>query len=406
MSGAPENVTGLVDHLFRRQAGQMAAALVRAFGPRHLDLAEDVVHEALVKALEIWPFQGVPPNPAAWLMTVARNRAIDRMRRDARVVDSTPEQVANALDPGRAQGPFSDDQLAMMFLCCHPALARDARLALTLKVVCGFSVREIAAAFLAEEAAIAQRIVRAKRQIREQGIALEMPPERELVERLESVLEAVYLLFNEGYSGVRQDVAEEAIWLAGSLCANPLTARPETHALAALLLFHSARLGSRRDEAGDLVAFEHQDRSRWDHGRIARAHRHLERAMGGDRLSNYHLEAGIAAEYTAASIDWNFIIENYDLLYRRTGSPVVGLNRAIAITHRDGAAAGLAALDAVRDHPALAGYMLLPAALGWMWRTLGHRDRAAAYWREALTRRCSDAERRFVEKQLAALESA
>ena len=255
----------LVDHLFRRQAGQMVSTLTRIFGARHLELAEEVVQDALIRALELWPFCGIPENPAGWLMQVAKNKALDAIRREARL-EPAPEGIEDlATVEGLPSG--EDDELAMIFLCCHPALPREAQVALTLKTVGGFSVGEIARAFLAQETTIAQRLVRAKRQIREQAIRFELPGTAELRERLDAVLEVLYLMFNEGYSAhagealVRADICEEAIRLTGLMSVHRAGDAPRTHALLALMLLQQARSAARTNSDGDLWLLRDQDRS-------------------------------------------------------------------------------------------------------------------------------------------------
>jgi RNA polymerase sigma-70 factor (ECF subfamily) len=412
--------TELVDHLFRRQAGRMVSTLTRVFGPRHMGLAEDVVQDALVKALEQWPHRGVPENPAAWLIEVARHRALDVLRRRS-VLAAKVEELARAFSSTRSSAHSSvgsathqaaeamDDQLAMMFLCCHPRVPRDARLALTLKTVCGFGTGEIARAFLIQKTAAAQRIVRAKRSIREHNLSFSLPEAGQLAERLDSVLQTLYLMFNEGYSSageqlLRQDLCEESIRLAGLVADHSATTAPHCHALLALFLLQSARSAARVDPAGDLFLLCDQDRSQWDRGRISEGLRRLEKSASGDRMTEYHLEAGIAAAHATASdfaaTDWVYIAHLYDQLYAMNPSPVVALNRAVAIARSQGVPAGLRAVAAVAGHPALARYHLLPATLGMLWREAGDPEKAASYFQRAMECECSAPERRFLERQL------
>jgi len=396
----------LVDHLFRRQAGLMVSTLTRILGPRHLSLAEDVVQEALVKALQQWPHSGVPSNPSAWLIQVARNRALDVLRRQASFAAKTPE-IARAVSQPPSPAEEVDDQLAMMFLCCHPRIPRDARVALTLKTVGGFGTGEIARAFLIQETTAAQRIVRAKRLIRELDLSLEL--EGLPRERLDSVLEALYLMFNEGYSGAGE-FCEEAIRLARLLAHHPATRAPHVDALLALFLLQAARGSARIDAQGGLLLLAGQDRSLWDAARLSEGLRHLERAASGDSLTAYHLEAGIAAAHATApdfaATDWDYIAGQYDQLYAVNPSPVIALNRAVALSRCQGPAAGLRAVEAIENHPALERYHLLPATLGRLWQELGDREKAALYLQKALACECPAPERRFLERQLAELESA
>ena len=401
-----------VDHLFRHQSGRMVSTLTRIFGPRRLDLAEEVVQDALLKALELWPFEGIPANPSAWLIQVAKNRALDAIRREASLAEKLPDLARAFPDQTMPEihPEFDDDQLSMMFLCCHPSLASELRVALTLKTVAGFSVREIARAFLAEEATIAQRLVRGKRQIREQRIDFEMPSGLELRPRLDSVLEVLYLLFNEGYSAhqgeslLRADLCDEGIRLARLLSTHPASDLPKTHALLALLLLHASRLPARVNAAGDLFLLRDQDRSLWNRELILEGLRELHRSAEGKELTPYHLQAGIAAQHALAptydATDWEDITEQYDQLYQIDPSPIVALNRAIALSRWKGPKAGLAALTQIEHHPALAHYHLLPAALGELSSELGMQDKAAQYYKSALECSCTEPERRLLQKRL------
>jgi RNA polymerase sigma-70 factor (ECF subfamily) len=401
-----------VDHLFRHQSGRLVSTLTRIFGPHRLDLAEEVVQDALLKALEVWPFQGIPANPSAWLIQVAKNRALDLIRRETSLAEKIPD-LARAFPEQTMPSSFNefdDDQLSMMFLCCHSSLACELRVALTLKTVAGFGVREIARAFLAPEATIAQRLVRGKRQIREERIDFEMPSGQELRARLDSVLEVLYLLFNEGYSAhdgeslLRADLCDEAIRLARVLALHPASDLPKTHALLALLLLHSSRLPARVNAEGDLFLLRDQDRSLWNRELIAEGLRELDKSAEGDELTSYHLQAGIAAQHALASsydaTDWEDIAEQYEQLYQIDSNPVVALNRAIALSRWKGPEAGLAALAQIEHHPALARYHLLPATLGELSNELGQQEKAAAYYKAALECVCTGPERRLLQKRL------
>jgi RNA polymerase sigma-70 factor, ECF subfamily len=427
-AGGAGGVGELVDHLFRHSAGQMVATLTRMLGPQNLSLAEEVVQDALVRAIEIWPHRGVPENPRGWLMQVARNRALDCLRRDATrarkagVLAAEPvnapasmalitlDTPANPLDP-EASG--ADDTLVMILMCCHPALAREAQVTLTLKTVGGFSVDEIARAFLLRPAAVAQRLVRAKRLLRERRIAFELPA-RGLGARIGSALETMYLMFNEGYAAtagddlVRSDLCGEAVRLATILADHPATSLPEVHALLALMLFQASRLPARCDAEGALVLLADQDRRRWDRALIGRALGHLERCAAGERATAYHLEAGIAACHAMAAsyaaTDWAQILALYDDRLALAPSPVVVLNRAVALSMVQGPRAGIAALAEVADDPHLRGYYLLPATLADLWLRCGDRQTAAAHYRRALELPCNEPERRFLLRRLAACE--
>jgi len=409
----------LVEHLFRRQAGQMVARLTRTLGPRHLGVAEDAVQDALITALQQWPFRGVPDQPEAWLYQVARNRALDRLRHAKMAASKEPaltrEQPDSAPPPTDALlrdelPPVDDDQLGLLFLTCHPALTAEARVALALKLVGGFSVGEIARAFLAQESTIAQRLVRAKRTLRDRDVGFGMPAPAELAARLDSVLESLYLMFNEGYAAtsgqalVRDDVAGEAIRLTALVTARPAPDAPNAWALLALMLLHAARFPARIDSDGTLFLLRDQDRRKWDRGAIAAGMRALDRAASGDRVSAFHLEAGIAACHAVApswdATDWPRILAHYDDLLALTGSPVVAMNRAIAVSRVDGPLAGLAVLEGMAGRDALARYPLLPAVGAELWREAGDPARAAACYRQALTLARSTPEQRWLSSRL------
>jgi RNA polymerase sigma factor (sigma-70 family) len=397
------DVPQLVGHLFRREAGRIVATLTRILGVKNLALAEDVVQEALLRALQLWPFEGVPANPAAWLTQVAKNRALDRLRRETSLAGKLGAITQLTAEQPPLE-PFDDDEVAMLFLCAHPALATEARLALTLKLGGGFGVQEIARALLSEESAIAQRLVRAKRQIRDEALTFEMPGDREMPARLESVLSVLYLIFNEGYGALREDLCEEAIRMARLIAGHFVTAQPPAHALLALFLLHSSRFAARLDPTGALLLLDDQDRTKWDRRRINEGLIFLDRSATGDAVTPYHLEAGIAAVHAispdASSTDWNHIIELYDQLYERKPSPVVALNRAVAIARSYGPRAGIDEIEKLRSHPVLEKYYLTHAALGALWRELTDEDKAASHFRQALACSCSEVERQFLEQRL------
>ena len=416
-------IDSLIEHLFRQQASQMVATLTRALGGGHLALAEEAVQDAMVTALQQWPFRGVPDDPAAWLFRVARNRALDRLRHQRVVADkevvvreSYQERAsavpAEALLEGEMP-PLDDDQLGMMFLTCHPAIPRESRVALTLKLVGGFGVGEIARAFLAHESAIQQRLVRAKRVLRDHDVAFGTPSAEELASRLDSVLESLYLMFNEGYAAtagdtlLREDIAGEAVRLTALVTNHPATSTPRAWALRALILLHVARFAARVSSEGDLFLIRDQDRTKWDGVLLRDGLEALARAASGEDVSQYHLEAEIAACHAVArnwqDTDWPRILECYTALSALTGSPIVILNAAIARSRVDGPRAAIAQIEQVAAHPALATYHLLPAVLAELWREAGDTDRAAAYYRDALALVRSAPERRFLATQLDAV---
>jgi RNA polymerase sigma-70 factor (ECF subfamily) len=413
----PDRIEAQVDHLFRHSAGQMVATLTRIFGTAHLALAEEVVQDALVTALQQWRLGGLPDNPAGWLFQVARNRALDHVRRESTLHQKTSEierslRDASEIAPGDAGFAHepADDQLQMMLMCCHQAIPEEARIALTLKTVGGFSVEEIARAFLAKPEATAQRIVRAKRLIRDQRIPMELPSRDALPGRLDSLLRALYLMFNEGYSAcggdelVRIDVCAEAIRLARLVAGHRVTGSPAAHALLSLMLLQAARLPARLDAAGQLATLEEQDRSLWNQSMIREGLHHLDRSASGDVLTAFHLEAGIAASHATAtaftSTDWEGVIEQYDALLRLHSSPVVALNRAIAVAMARGPQAGIDAAQAVASHTLLRDYLPLSATLGELWLRNGDAARAAEYFARALDLPGNLPEKRFLLRKL------
>jgi len=419
---ADQQVHQLVEHLFRHHAGQMLATLTHLFGLEHLELVEEVVQESLLLALRQWPFQGIPDHPRAWLIQAARNKALDVLRRRSTLRRIEPEllerlqqrqQQAELADPPES-GELEDEQLAMIFVCCDPALADEARVALTLKTVSGFSVAEIARAFLVEEATIAQRLVRAKRRIRDEGLRLALPSPAEIPSRLDSVMQVLYLLFNEGYGAhggedlVRGELCTEAIRLVQLLALRPDTGLPKVHALLALLFFQAARLETRQDSAGNLLLLEEQDRSQWDQALLMRGLHQLELAAVGDDLSEYHLQAAIASMHVTspsfAETDWPRLVELYDLLFALAPSPVVALNRAIALSMVSGPAAALESLDELSLEPALKNYHLLPAVRADLLRRLGRLPEAATCYQLAIASPCTGPERRFLQRRLHELQ--
>jgi RNA polymerase sigma-70 factor (ECF subfamily) len=419
---APDDAPAqLVGSLFRHESGRLLSSLVRLLGVANLELAEDVVQDTLCRALETWKFGRVPENPSGWLMRVARNRALDVIRRERNVRRFAPEvgrlldsewTLAPTVDAILGEGSIPDAELRMMFSCCHPRLRPETQVALILKVLCGFSVGEIARAFLTGEAAIEKRLVRARAAVKSSGALYEVSGEARIRERLGAVHAAVYLLFNEGYHGshperaVRQELCNEALRLGALLAAHPATGTPSTFALMALLCMNAARLPARLDDRGSLVLLEAQDRSRWDARLIEEGFAWLDRSAAGDALDpSYHLEAAIAACHAAApdfaSTDWRTIVHFYDLLLAASPSPVVALNRAIALGQAEGPERGLEAIAAI-DAAALAGYPFADAAAGDLHRRAGHLAEAEACFRRALAAARNPSESRLLEEKIAA----
>lgn len=413
----PQETSRVVEHLFRRESGKMVATLTRIFGLEHLGLAEDVVQEALARALRTWPYHGLPDNPAAWIMRASRNLALDVVRRgkvfrtkEAEIVRLMERDSLSPEAPIFSDSEIADDRLRMMFVCCHPAIPADAQVALALKTLCGFSVAEISRAFLTTDAAMAKKLTRAKANIREAQIPFEIPAGQELTVRFNGVLQSVYLLFNEGYKAssgdklVRAELCEEAIRLTTLLVQHPAGDRPKTHALLALMLLSAARIATRQDDDGNLLRLEEQDRTQWDQEMIARGMFHLASSAAGEEMSEYHLEAGIAACHSTAkdyqSTDWRRILALYDRLLRFDRSPVVALNRAIVVANIHGAKAGLEAVAAIRTRDKLDAYYLLYAVLGELELRLNNRATAAEQFTRALRLADTKSERTFLSKRL------
>ena len=397
----------------------MVSYLTRIFGLGRLDLAEDVVQDTLYRALQTWPLHGVPDNPSGWLMRVARHRAIDLLRRDDHLRYFTPE-LARLMRHGEdlpgemaaVEHEIQDDQLRMMFSCCPPELSTEAQVTLILKTLCGFSVSEIAHALLASEDAVEKRLGRARKLFRRSGTLVELADASEIPERLEAIHQAIYLLFSEGYHGsqsersVREDLCFEAIRLALLLSEHPQGNTPKTHALIALCCFHAARLPGRIDEDGGLIQLEVQDRSTWDRELMGRGFQFLEQASTGNELSEYHLEAGIASLHCAAptyeSTEWAKILELYEMLVRLTPSPIVALNRAIAVGKARGPEAGLAELRKIPDPARLKDYPFYPAAQGEFHLLAGRAAEAGECFERAITLARSRSETNFFERKLQA----
>ena len=405
-----------VDALFARESRRVLATLIRLLGD--FDLAEDALQEAFMAALRQWPEEGIPDNARAWLVSTGRFKAIDQLRRRARydqILHQQAEQLTarSVVEMEVENVGIEDDRLRLIFTCCHPGLAQEAQVALTLREVCGLTTEEIARAFLKKPSTVAQRIVRAKAKIRDARIPYEVPEGDDLFERLQAVLQVIYLVFNEGYlasSGeqlLRHDLSEEAIRLAELVLALLPRPEPEAQGLLALMLLHHARRATRTTTQGELVLLEQQDRSLWDREEIARADELVRSALLTQRFGPYTLQAAIAAVHALApssdATDWAEIVGLYDLLLTMMPSPIVALNRAVAVAMRDGPQAGLQALEPLMEDATLRDYHLAHAARADMHRRLGQREPARSAYQAALDRATQPAEQRFLRQRLAEL---
>ncbi|HEX5702525.1 MAG TPA: RNA polymerase sigma factor [Pyrinomonadaceae bacterium] len=405
-------VNTAVDDVYRADWGRIVATLIRSFGD--FDVAEDAAQEAFAAAVKQWPNEGVPASPAAWIIQTAKHKAIDRLRRQTRFQEKAEsyalEQPTTTEQPELTDGEIPDDRLRLIFTCCHPALAPEAQVALTLRTLCGLETDEIARAFLVPAPTMAQRLVRAKRKIRDAGIPYKIPDTSEIRQRLDAVLTVIYLVFNEGYASthgerlVRTDLCAEAIRLA-RIVRMLLAPYPpaEVTGLLALMLLHDSRRDARVDESGDLVVLEEQDRALWNQSQIDEAFPLVRQAIASPAAGTYALQAAIAAEHCKAQrseqTDWRQIVELYDRLARLQPSPIVSLNRAVAVAMADGPESGLRLIDDLMASGELDDYHLLHAARADLLRRSGSSEEAAASYDRALELTSNDAERRFLEKR-------
>lgn len=411
----PDSAHHLIDHLYRTESRRVLATLIRVLGD--FDTAEEAMHDAFRAAVEQWPRDGVPHNPRAWLVSAGRFKAIDRIRRDSRfeaLDDATSSRFGTPAEMDSwDDDPLVDDRLRLIFTCCHPALARDAQVALTLREVCGLTTEEIARAYLIGTPTLAQRIVRAKTKIRDAGIPYQIPEPAELPERLDAVLQVIYLVFNEGYSPssgdqiTRASLSAEAIRLARLLV--ELLPEPEAFGLLALMLLHESRRNARSSESGEVVLLEDQDRTRWDRAMISEGLSLVTRAMQGHEVGVFTVQAAISAAHarapSAEQTNWTQIVSLYDALLAAQPSPVVALNRAVAVAMRDGPAVGLTLIDALMVRGALATYHLAHAARGELNARLGNIEAARAAFARALELAQQEPARRHLTRRLAGLSA-
>ena len=412
-----EPVAPLVEHFCRHEAGRLVSVLTRFFGWPHFDLVEDMVQATLVEALQSWQHRGAPDNPSAWVHHVAKNKILDALRRQRIDRDALTQWAAShptvqvGLDDLFLDSEIEDSQLRMIFACCHPHLARENQIALTLKTLCGFGNAEIARALLVSEETIKKRLQRARAELVEQSVSLESPPADEIAQRLDVVHQVLYLLFNEGYSAskgdsaIRTDLCEEAARLCYLLCSHEHLATPATNALMALMLFHAARLDARLDERGAILLMEEQDRSRWDQRLIRRAQEFLHLSAEGTAVSPFHLEAAIACHHgtapSYAETNWPAILGLYDALIRLQRSPLYLLNRAIVVAQIEGPDEGLRALDEIGQDPTLRQYHFFDATLGELYRRAGDLDRARQHFTVARQKTNSCFDHELIDRRLA-----
>lgn len=414
-----------LNHLFRIESGKMVSVLVKIFGPEHIHLAEDVVQEALLSALETWKFKGIPHNPKAWLYRVAKNKAIDIIRRKKHSSNfdfSAPEHLllnseytlSTTMDTFWEERRISNDFLGMMFACCHPGLSEEMQITFILKILCGFSSKEIAKAFLTNEETISKRLQRTKHFFRTHNIHPRLPDNAAIQQRLHVVQRAIYLLFNEGYLSThsdnvtRKDLIFQAIYLCKTLLANPQTQKPETYALLALICFHGARCESRVDSNGGIIPLEQQDRSQWNQELIEYGRTCLNNAAQGERISTYHIEAAIAWEHCAApeykTTNWSMILKLYDLMLKKQYDPVIYLNRCIVLFKIEGAQRALEALEPLRTEKQILTYYLYHALLGDIYTALNKSALAQLCYNKAILLTHSIPEKKYLQEKIRKLD--
>jgi RNA polymerase sigma factor (sigma-70 family) len=411
-----QTIQQTIDHLFRHESGKMVAVLSRLLGLQHMDIAQDIVQDTLLQAMTTWAYGNLPENPSAWLYRVARNRAIDHLRRERKFKEISPryrylvessQELSPAIDQLFLDFEIRDSQLRMIFVCCHPSIAIESQVALSLKTLCGLSVSEIAKAFLTSEETIAKRIYRAREKIRAEQLQLDHPPANELPQRLDAVLQSLYLLFSEGYNSshpdrlIREELCEEAMRLTYLLTLQQKTNTGETKALLALMCFQTSRLQARLDDKGAIVLLMHQDRSKWYRPLMEKGFAYLEAAMQTPATSSFHLEATIASLHAAASgfeeTDWKGICFLYDLLYERKPSPVIAMNRAIAFAYAFDLPSALLQLQQIKG---LEHYYLYHTSLGELCYQLGKKEEAITHFKTAISLTPSRQEQALLEKKI------
>ncbi|HYG49500.1 MAG TPA: sigma-70 family RNA polymerase sigma factor [Flavobacteriales bacterium] len=427
MSAQHDNINKLADHLFRHEAGRMVAILTKIFGTENLETAEDVVQDTIIQAMNTWKLKGIPENPSAWLFSVARNKAVDVIRRNKhsknydfnsgeKALLKSEYTMVTTMENYFKEEAVKDEMLQMMFACCHPGISAENQVTLILKTLSGFSTTEIAHAFLVPEDTVSKRLYRTKEFFRSTKIKLEMPHENEIRSRTGAVLNAIYLIFNEGYNSahseelIRRDVIDEAFLLCKLLSENKLTGLPEVFALMALMCFHAARLNARLTGNGEIILLENQDRSKWDREMIDIGNYYMNRSAFGDEISAYHIEAAIAYEHCIASTfnetNWKKVLQYYDWLLKITPSPIVELNRAIAVMKVNGAKEALEIMLEIKEQPILQKYYIAHAFLGEIYAGLGDENNAIASYQKAMVLTQSIAEQSLLRKKIEKLLQA
>ncbi|MFL5810420.1 MAG: RNA polymerase sigma factor [Flavisolibacter sp.] len=415
-----QNITQTIDHLFRRESGKMNAVLSKLLGLQHIDKAQDIVQDTLLQAMNTWSFNGLPDHPTAWLYRVARNKAIDLLRREKKFREISPQYsyllqseytLTSTVNQLFLDDEIEDSQLRMIFACCHPSIPPDSQVAFVLKTLCGLSNSEIAKAFLTSEETIAKRIYRAKEKIRHENIDLELPPLSELVQRLDTVLRSLYLLFNEGYNSshpnelIREELCEEAIRLSYLLTNQKITNRPKTKALLSLMCFQASRLHARLDDKGNIILLKYQDRSKWFRPLMEKGFFYMESSIEEFETSTYHLEAAIASLHASAAsfeeTNWKSILFLYERLYEMNPTPIVCLNKAIAFAYARNKEEALYELLHIEG---LENYYIYPTAIGELYFELGNSTEAIRYFQQALSLTSSKQERQLLQSKIRSCE--
>lgn len=418
------DINNLTDHLFRHEAGKMVSVLTKIFGTENLETAEDVVQQTFIDAINVWKLKGIPGNPSGWLFRVAKNKAIDVIRRnkhsvrfdfndDEKILLTSEYTLVPIMENLWKEELVKDDLLRMMFACCHPAISHENQMTLILKTLCGFSTAEIAKAFLTTEDTISKRLYRTKEFFRQNRVPFVIPSVDELKNRTDTVLNAIYLLFNEGYNSthaeqlIRKDLIEEAIMLCRLLADNEHTQLPAVFALMALMCFHWARSESRLTNEGEIILLPYQDRSKWNYELISLGNDYMNKAAFGNEVSSYHLEAAIAFEHCAAETfeqtNWKRIVELYEWLSKISSSPVIGLNRAVAILQTEGASAALHVLEQIPDKKKVESFYLYHSLLGEIYMQLHNSAKAKKYFERAIQQTQSQVEKKLLQNKIGAL---